>query len=188
MEKSFSSCERPAVANGRPVPRGRGIIRATSARLKSRLLKSPLPPSFTKEKGFTLIELVIVVSMIGILAAIAFPNFLTFLAKGRQTEAKVLLGAIASAEMQNKLRTVVFVSCPVNPPTAKGRWNAKSAEWNRIGFGVTGEVAYQYEVVADETGFVAYARANLDSDPVIDVWEISSQNLTLVNATNDVTE
>jgi type IV pilus assembly protein PilA len=48
-------------------------------------------------KGFTLIELMIVVAIIGILAAIAIPNFMRFQAKSRQAEAKSNLGAIYTA-------------------------------------------------------------------------------------------
>ena len=50
-----------------------------------------------KEKGFTLIELMIVVAIIGILAAIAIPNFLRFQAKSRQGECKSNLGGIFTA-------------------------------------------------------------------------------------------
>jgi type IV pilus assembly protein PilA len=51
-----------------------------------------------KEKGFTLIELMIVVAIIGILAAIAIPNFLRFQAKSRQAEAKTNLGGLFTSE------------------------------------------------------------------------------------------
>ena len=51
------------------------------------------------KKGFTLIELMIVVAIIGILAAIAIPNFLKFQAKSKQSEAKSNLGAIYTGEV-----------------------------------------------------------------------------------------
>jgi len=49
-------------------------------------------------KGFTLIELMIVVGIIGILVSIAAPNFAMYQSKSRQSEAKLALAAIYTAE------------------------------------------------------------------------------------------
>ncbi len=54
--------------------------------------------SIRTANGFTLIELMIVVAIIGILAAIAIPNFLKFQCKSKQSEAKTNLSSIFTAE------------------------------------------------------------------------------------------
>ena len=58
----------------------------------------PPPPRGRRSIGFTLIELMVVVAIVGILAAIAYPSYLDQVRKGRRAEAQALLMELAQRQ------------------------------------------------------------------------------------------
>src|SRR5688572_33189750 len=66
-----------------------------------------------KQKGFTLIELMIVVAIIGILAAVAIPAFMDYMKKSKKTEASLQLNKVAK-------NAKVYFNTMAAYPTANG--------------------------------------------------------------------
>lgn len=53
---------------------------------------------FTKNKGFTLIEMMIVVAIVGILASIAYPSYQSYVERSRRSDAISILLELAQAQ------------------------------------------------------------------------------------------
>jgi len=83
--------------------------------------------SIRSNKGFSLVELMVVVAIIGILAAIAIPNFQRFTAKSKQAEAKADLSAIYTAER-----------------AFQSEWQTFEPVFDVIGYAPSGNYRYQH--------------------------------------------
>ncbi|WP_339879629.1 type IV pilin protein [Pseudidiomarina gelatinasegens] len=63
-----------------------------------------------KLSGMTLIELMIVVAIIGIIAAIAYPNFTNYVKQGRRADAMGELMKLQMAQEEYRLRNASYAS------------------------------------------------------------------------------
>jgi len=129
--------------------------------------------------GFTLIELMVVVGIIGLLAAIAVPNFISYQARSRRSEAYANLAAIARLQTTHHAERGEFFEAGSWPDfvahgglgTRKMNWDAASeVAYAELGWRPEGQVFYTYDTNTGATPctcstcFTATAAGDVDDD------------------------
>ena len=134
-------------------------------------------------RGFTLIELMIVVAIIAFLSIIAVPNIMNFLAKAKRTEVYVNLGALWMAEKSYYSEHNRYSDTLIGPDSIG--WCTEGEPLYTYGFAGTSGVNYitgklkasgtdlsKYTSVAPD-GFTVAAIADIDGDGKLDVITIN---------------
>jgi prepilin-type N-terminal cleavage/methylation domain-containing protein len=133
----------------------------------------------TRNAGFTLVEMMIVVALIGILSAVAIPSFLTYQARSRRAESYSNLAAIAKSQKSFQASRGTFHdsgnSWPdpaLSPQGVLGThtlvWDAASeVAFEELGWAPEGQTFYSYMTYVccvNELCFTASAYGDVDGD------------------------
>ena len=127
--------------------------------------------------GFTLVELMIVVVILGILAAVAIPAFTRYVKRSKTSEAtgnisKIYQGEVAYFNQSSEQSVASFASAAQTPsaapsaskyPAQPTAFTADSG-WSAIGFSVDSRLYYTYNATASASNFNAIATGNIDGD------------------------
>jgi prepilin-type N-terminal cleavage/methylation domain-containing protein len=132
-----------------------------------------------RKSGFTLIELMIVVGIMGTLAAVAIPHFINFQLNSKRSEAYSMVNIMAKLQREHFGVNGVYIDTGLPYPggalgPSKMTWDAPTyAAFEPLGFAVNGDVYFTYEVStacgASGDCFTAAAYGDIDGNGTLSV-------------------
>ena len=148
------------------------------------------------KKGFTLVELMIVVAIIGILAAIAIPNFIEMQYRAKRSEVPSNVKGIKTAELGYDAAFDTFVQATAHPTTTASKqqvdWAGGNADFQKLGWAPDGKVRGVYTVTTTAAGggsaggdFTVTGTCDVDGDGVIAQYTATKSVNATFNNNND---
>ena len=145
-----------------------------------------------EENGFTLIELMMVVVILGILVALAVGTYMSYQARSKQAEAKINLGAIGNLAEVYKTEHDTYVTSIANlgwAPNMVTRYRYWYNGVSAVNTPTSPEVGVDYSdpgSAATTNSFTTAAVGNIDNDLTTDQWTFNNIR-DLRNTQNDPT-
>jgi prepilin-type N-terminal cleavage/methylation domain-containing protein len=115
-----------------------------------------------RERGFTLMELMVVIVIVAILAAVAVPLYINYVKDAQRTEAKGAIGAIITAEQAYYLK-----SSQMNPGSPPSYTDLATLENNKLLDITDAKAKWNFNVTGDQSGF--NVSATFTTDPSVTV-------------------
>jgi len=132
----------------------------------------------TTRRGFTLIEMMLTIAIIGILSAIAIPMLISYQLRSKAAEGLTNIAAIQKGQEAYYAEFNVYVSAmPVVPAIAgptKRPWSLAPGDshgFNAIGYVPEGQVYFQFGVKSNgNSAYTIGARSDLDGNSAYRTW------------------